>query len=488
MTTFRNYTNGIYDTQIKCVLARYQREQAVNNAITSLKAANKATREAKEKELIEEYRNAENEAWNEYVIASQTAYILYTTAYQSAEGTYKSAKQNADDEYISTVTVGWNTYNNKVNNLDALFEAAVEQAGNSGFNPATFFNNGTSGNQGNVVLVTNKKQPQLPQPAVIPPNDPSVPDFLKPPTVNQLSGLTGTGINLEDLTMEEEMYSWHNTPESQYKLHLLLNSELKKELEKIQETNRMMSEQYKQIEKSKAEILKNIPDVYRVSWNIITIDGFAKPAEFFIVSTTKPTQEEIVKRITRNSFGLVPVLSHNGIYNVNKMTFTHNELKILTMVKKQENIERLARVLYIARNNPNLKLNPFVKKGWLSLSLGPDQCHRWVLGTRDAIVACGKEYYNNDEYIIKYVTWNINKEGYLDHGGLVIDFYNTGKKGYIDNLLNPYTDAQAMWYGTSDNISEHDISVRLEHPFWVYTNIGVYPLLVKEYISKIFNW
>jgi hypothetical protein len=139
------------------IIPRYQREQAVNNAITSLKAANKATREAKEKEITEEYRNAENEAWNDYLLSSQTAYIAYATTYKSAENNYQSAKKNADDEYISTVTVGWNTYNNKVDNLDALFEAAVEQAGNSGFNPATFFNNGANGNQGNVLLVGNKK-------------------------------------------------------------------------------------------------------------------------------------------------------------------------------------------------------------------------------------------------------------------------------------------------------------------------------------------
>jgi hypothetical protein len=82
---------------------------------------------------------------------------------------------------MSTVTVGWNTYNNKVNNLDALFEAAVEQAGNSGFTPATFFNNGANGNQGNYQAIVNKQQLKLPQPVAIPPNDSSVPDFLKPP-------------------------------------------------------------------------------------------------------------------------------------------------------------------------------------------------------------------------------------------------------------------------------------------------------------------
>jgi RNAse (barnase) inhibitor barstar len=120
----------------------------------------------------------------------------YDEALQSAENDYKVAKQTADNGYISTVLVGWNTYNNKVDNLDALFEAAVEQASDSNFDPATFFNNGTSGNQGNVLLVTNKKQPQLPQPAVIPPNDSSVPDFLKPPAANQLPGHQGVGITI----------------------------------------------------------------------------------------------------------------------------------------------------------------------------------------------------------------------------------------------------------------------------------------------------
>jgi hypothetical protein len=71
---------------------------------------------------------------------------------------YKSAKQTADNEYISTVLVGWNTYSNKVDNLDALFESALAQAGDSGFNPATFFNDGTSGNQGNVQFVNNTKK------------------------------------------------------------------------------------------------------------------------------------------------------------------------------------------------------------------------------------------------------------------------------------------------------------------------------------------
>jgi hypothetical protein len=136
---------------------RYQREQAVNNAITSLKAANKAMREAKEKEIAAEYRDAENEAWKEYLLASQTAYITYVTTYQNAENDYKDAKQDADNEYISTVLVGWNTYNNKVDELDLLFESAVAQAGNSNFNPATFFNNGVNGNQGNVLFVSNKK-------------------------------------------------------------------------------------------------------------------------------------------------------------------------------------------------------------------------------------------------------------------------------------------------------------------------------------------
>jgi hypothetical protein len=136
---------------------RYQREQAVNTAITALKAQNKAAREAKENEIAEKYRNAENAAWNEYAIAAQTAYIAYAITYQSTENTYKVAEKNANDEYISTVTVGWNTYNNKIDELDLLFESAVAQAGNSGFNPADFFNNGTSGNQGNVQLVSNKK-------------------------------------------------------------------------------------------------------------------------------------------------------------------------------------------------------------------------------------------------------------------------------------------------------------------------------------------
>jgi hypothetical protein len=133
---------------------RYQREQAVNTAITALKAQNKATREAKEKEIAEEYRNAENAAWNEYAIAAQTAYITYAITYQSTENTYKVAEKNAGDEYISTVVVGWNTYSNKVDELDLLFESAVAQAGNSGFNPADFFNNGVNGNQGNVQLVS----------------------------------------------------------------------------------------------------------------------------------------------------------------------------------------------------------------------------------------------------------------------------------------------------------------------------------------------
>jgi hypothetical protein len=136
---------------------RYQREQAVNNAITSLKAANKATREAKEKEIAEEYRNAENEAWNEYLLASQTAYIMYATAYQDAKNDYRSASAEADDEYLSTILPAYAGYQNTINNLDLLFESAVAQAGDSNFNPANFFNNGTNGNQGNVLLISNKK-------------------------------------------------------------------------------------------------------------------------------------------------------------------------------------------------------------------------------------------------------------------------------------------------------------------------------------------
>jgi hypothetical protein len=85
----------------------------------------------------------------------------YVATYQNTKNTYKSAKQTADNQYISTVTVGWNTYNNKVDNLDALFESALAQAGDSNFAPATFFNNGTSGNQGNMVLVGNKKDDSI---------------------------------------------------------------------------------------------------------------------------------------------------------------------------------------------------------------------------------------------------------------------------------------------------------------------------------------
>jgi hypothetical protein len=47
------------------------------------------------------------------------------TTYQNAENDYRSASTEAENLYISTVLVGWNTYNNKVDELDLLFESAV---------------------------------------------------------------------------------------------------------------------------------------------------------------------------------------------------------------------------------------------------------------------------------------------------------------------------------------------------------------------------
>jgi hypothetical protein len=59
-----------------------------------------------------------------------------------------------------------------------------------------------------------------------------------------------------------------------------------------------------------------------------------------------------------------------------------------------------------------------------------NRCHAWVGAARDRIVGLGKPYYDNDEYVITYVDWDLTNS--TGHGGLRIVIKRTGHVYYLD--------------------------------------------------------
>ena len=174
-------------------------------------------------------------------------------------------------------------------------------------------------------------------------------------------------------------------------------------------------------------------------------------------------------------------------YNAHLHTKTEND--VISNVKLPANQQKLSQVLMIARGNPVWRLNPFCDNGEWAGMLGPDTCHRWVLGTRDSIVSLGKDYYSNSEYEVSYVSWNINDGGFADHGALKLSFTDIDGKikdiqWYLDNGRIPYNDPMQRW-GVPDVTNYPPLDERLEHPGWVWARLGVlYVGSALEYIGK----
>ena len=74
-----------------------------------------------------------------------------------------------------------------------------------------------------------------------------------------------------------------------------------------------------------------------------------------------------------------------------------------------------------------LNIRPLILPG------GSNRCHRWTEAARDRIVSMGEEYYRNDEYEIKYIEWQFPpKGGWVEHGGLVVEFAD-GDRAFLDD-------------------------------------------------------
>ncbi|MEA1950665.1 MAG: RHS repeat-associated core domain-containing protein [Planctomycetota bacterium] len=94
--------------------------------------------------------------------------------------------------------------------------------------------------------------------------------------------------------------------------------------------------------------------------------------------------------------------------------------KLLAKVANTTNKQRLESILLTAQEQG-------------SLYLGADACHRWVFVVHGEISKLGREFWQNNEYIIEYVDWAfLPKEGWTDHAGLRIVFAD-GTVAYIDN-------------------------------------------------------
>ncbi len=91
------------------------------------------------------------------------------------------------------------------------------------------------------------------------------------------------------------------------------------------------------------------------------------------------------------------------------------------------------------------------------------RCHAWVGAVRDKIVALGKEYYDNDEYVITYVDWDITDK--LGHGGLRILIKKTGHVYYLDiGTLGGIFDEVPASYGKGSGT--FPLVPRQHIPFW----------------------
>jgi len=81
----------------------------------------------------------------------------------------------------------------------------------------------------------------------------------------------------------------------------------------------------------------------------------------------------------------------------------------------------------------------------------------------DKIVALGKEYYDNDEYVITYVDWDITDK--LGHGGLRILIKKTGHVYYLDiGTLGGIFDEVPPSYGKGSGT--FPLVPRQHVPFW----------------------
>jgi len=131
-------------------------------------------------------------------------------------------------------------------------------------------------------------------------------------------------------------------------------------------------------------------------------------------------------------YGQTCVLVHNAQYGgkskVDKKILSDDDWRILLNVKDEANHKMLEQILLLAKQN----------HAW---SLGWNDCHRWVMGMRDKIVALGEEAWNNDEYEIQYQDWKLDPKqwgGFEDHGVLIIRFKDAdgnfnGIVAYLDN-------------------------------------------------------
>jgi hypothetical protein len=110
-----------------CVCPENIREQAVNTAITALKAQNKAAREAKEKEIAEEYRNAENAAWNEYQLRYVAAKTELLTDTKNSESEFQNEVKAANEQFDQTVVPAWNEYVNNKEEQYHLYHKLIQE-------------------------------------------------------------------------------------------------------------------------------------------------------------------------------------------------------------------------------------------------------------------------------------------------------------------------------------------------------------------------
>ncbi len=113
--------------------------------------------------------------------------------------------------------------------------------------------------------------------------------------------------------------------------------------------------------------------------------------------------------------------------------------RALVEIYWSENSFRLFQVFWAARST-------YVFPFW------SQRCHAWVGAMRDTLVKqFGKEYYDNEDYVITYVDWDLsNRTG---HGALRILMKKTGHVYYLDiGTLGGIFDKVPKEYGPEHGI------------------------------------
>lgn len=133
--------------------------------------------------------------------------------------------------------------------------------------------------------------------------------------------------------------------------------------------------------------------------------------------------------------------------------------KMLAELEDPENIARLQKVLEVVDGT---RVFPV----WFH------RCFAWTAKARDAIVALGEEYYDNDEYRITYVDWEA-KYWYVfpkGHIALRVYFKESGNVYYLDDgQFGGTFDTLPKGYGQEMGINP--LVPRDDHiPFWPWEN------------------